>query len=851
MVKVLCPSTTKSVGHLEVITLHHNRDAAPDIVFHGLTGEVDSAMLRQAWAARRLASTLLVEDWLSCLAKCDIATGRIMIEFAVSAEREKSSFGLAFLVGMLAVALDTTPQESQAFTGEILEVTEVGAPPNVKHQQPLMMKLKQVAGLEAKTRACADAGCGILYYPFEYENAEIVRAELEYWPGVRPQACRLIPLNPRLPVASLLNLAINLAPLWRRLEDHANGPRFAFHLLEAMRISRNKGEFPEGIGRFLAGLRKQGTIDEKSDLTIRACFDRWRKACSPDKIPELLKAVISKDPSQPVDVASVEVASPDADVDIARWLSETRLTKGPELEPTLAILRTCRQLATDFGPYQNSARRLITEAAGLIGQAADSSLRTPTVQQLSKLLAICGGFIEQVKDIDSREITQLVSVLEKIYRTIEQIGLVGKEALQDFIASLLHQIHVASVVSAKGIPERDPKRLLQIEFSVVSPPETEMGHFKCVNHLQVAFKAGESVSCTMPSPVLLFDSSWQQCRSFSRRTSFALADDAMHRLPLSEMEVIQDLWNLGGARIGFRFPDANSFNVFWEPSLGPWPPSIDAQLFVLAMAKSGTMLQPRSIIDVGTGTGYLACAAHAIWPSIEKATLVESLPMSLALACANLTPRLTPGQQLYFHRARFQDLSPNSRADILICAPPYLPERPLVPEGIEMATNGTDLLEEIVSRGADWAREVWISFSSLAWREFSRSLLAAKRRYQSVAVLRRDFVPFRVPWLEPVTLREGGTEEGFAARLRYYEDILLHRGLIDVDSRAVEQRPEEYLAEHHPGRLLGKHVELHLDEGEEEQLDRILNTLRTQDSRGYRFWHEVRVVRLVAADKSN
>ena len=90
MVKVLCPSTTGGVGHLEVITLHHDRDAAPDIVFHGLTGEVDSAMLRQARAARRLASTLLVEDWLNCLAKCDIATGRIMIEFAESAEREQS-----------------------------------------------------------------------------------------------------------------------------------------------------------------------------------------------------------------------------------------------------------------------------------------------------------------------------------------------------------------------------------------------------------------------------------------------------------------------------------------------------------------------------------------------------------------------------------------------------------------------------------------------------------------------------------------------------------------------------------------------------------------------------------------
>ncbi len=253
------------------------------------------------------------------------------------------------------------------------------------------------------------------------------------------------------------------------------------------------------------------------------------------------------------------------------------------------------------------------------------------------------------------------------------------------------------------------------------------------------------------------------------------------------------------------------------------------------------------MIDVGTGTGYLAAAALTLWPSLEQITLVESLPMSLALACTNITPLLSPSQRPVYHRTRFQDLAQMDRADMITCAPPYLPDRPLVPEGIEMATNGTALLEYVVAHGPDRAREIWISFSALAWREFSRALLAVRSRYESVSVLRRDFVPFRIPWLEPLTIQEGGSEEYSSVRLRYYENILLRRGLIDLDSNAVEQRPEEYLAEHDPGRLLKEHLEFHLDPAEDKRLDRILCTLRDQDSRGYRFWHEVRCLRLVAA----
>lgn len=851
MVDVLAPSTTADIGQLEVITLRHDPDATRDIKFDGLTGEVDPLMKRQANLAQQLAASVLAEDWVRFLVKRDIATGGIVIKFATATKREQSSFGLAFLVGMLALALETAPRKKQAFTGAIRDIAVAETTRGSGGRQLLTAELQQVGGLEAKTRACADAGCGVLYYPFEIEHPDIARAELDYWPGVRPQACRLTPLNPRLAVASLLNLAIDLTPLWQRAEAQTNGPRFAFHLLEAMRASRHNDEFPEGVGQFLADLRTRNAIDEESDAGFRAQFQAWREACPPDNLPELLKAIVSKNPALPLDVPSVEDASPDAETDIAHWLNEAKMDSGAELMSKLAILHACRQLATDFGAYRPSARRLITEAIKLIEQSAEGIFRTrdpsKMVADLSRFLAFCGGFIARVQDIDASQLSQLTTILEKAFRIAEQLDKSGYQDLRRFVVSLLRQIYVARVVSASNTPENNPHNCLYSEFAVVSSPTPKVGRFTCINDLQVSFRAANTVSCTLPSPVLLMDSSLQRCHTFSRRTAFAVADDAMHRLPMSEMSIIFETEKQEGERIGFRFAGGKSFSVHWEPSLSPWPPSIDAQLFVAAMAKNASKIQPRSIIDVGTGTGYLAAAALTLWPSVEQITLVESLPMSLALACTNITPLLALSQHPVYHRARFQDLPKRDHADIITCAPPYLPDRPLVPEGIEMATNGTALLEYIVAHGPDRAREVWISFSVLAWREFSRAILAAKSRYHSVTVLSRDFVPFRIPWLEPLTVQEGGNEEYSSVRLRYYENILLHRGLIDLDSNAFEQRPEEYLAEHDPGRLLKEHLEVRHDRAEDERLDRILRTLRDQDSRGYRFWHEVRCLRLVAA----
>jgi hypothetical protein len=87
----------------------------------------------------------------------------------------------------------------------------------------------------------------------------------------------------------------------------------------------------------------------------------------------------------------------------------------------------------------------------------------------------------------------------------------------------------------------------------------------------------------------------------------------------------------------------------------------------------------------------------------------------------------------------------------------------------------------VVVRGARMSREIWLAFSVLAWPEFQRAIAQASNSYQRVEIVRRDFVPFRIPWLEPVPPEPGKDDTVFRERLRYYQQVLISRGLIDMD----------------------------------------------------------------------
>ncbi len=103
--------------------------------------------------------------------------------------------------------------------------------------------------------------------------------------------------------------------------------------------------------------------------------------------------------------------------------------------------------------------------------------------------------------------------------------------------------------------------------------------------------------------------------------------------------------------------------------------------------------------------------------------------------------------------------------DIVLCAPPYLPDRPWPDSRIEVATNGTALIEQVVRRAGSISKETWMVFSVFAWPEFQRALAQVPNTYRLIEVTRREFVPFRIPWLEPRPPEEDGNESDFMACL--------------------------------------------------------------------------------------
>ena len=110
----------------------------------------------------------------------------------------------------------------------------------------------------------------------------------------------------------------------------------------------------------------------------------------------------------------------------------------------------------------------------------------------------------------------------------------------------------------------------------------------------------------------------------------------------------------------------------------------------------------------------------------------------------------------------------------------------------------------------------------------------------SMHVMNRHFVPFRIPWLE----LEGDNVVADRQRLRYRDNVLQPRGLIDLDRGLSNASFRDYLEEHNPCRFVPDTIEVQ-NSVEDKSLYELLKMLRDGNSRGYRYWHEIRSVRLV------
>jgi hypothetical protein len=192
----------------------------------------------------------------------------------------------------------------------------------------------------------------------------------------------------------------------------------------------------------------------------------------------------------------------------------------------------------------------------------------------------------------------------------------------------------------------------------------------------------------------------------------------------------------------------DGISVFWKRSDELWPPSIDSFHMIKFLSKELGSSFFKSVLDVGSGTGFLG-----IWFAHHKKN-VDFLSLSdwllSPLFYSSLNSNYLKQQRnvvINYYLGLFTDwVNANQhikrKYDVLICNPPYLP----IYEGFEellykQTVAGTDLLKHIIEIGPIMADKVYIAFSDIALEDAHD---AAQRFKCELKELGSCEVPFRV-----------------------------------------------------------------------------------------------------------
>lgn len=212
-----------------------------------------------------------------------------------------------------------------------------------------------------------------------------------------------------------------------------------------------------------------------------------------------------------------------------------------------------------------------------------------------------------------------------------------------------------------------------------------------------------------------------------------------------------------GAEVSSRFMNGlvqiqyDGIKVLWHDSEEFWPPSIDT-IRMYENLKSDGVMKKRflSILDIGSGTGFLGISLAKHNPYIQKLYLSDWLLTPVVFSKINW--EINRGNKTHVSCIPLIGMEinwlnysfPVRPFDICICNPPYLPSLKNFPE-VRMSSTvaGTDLLEYIIKEGHKIARETYINFSSIAEKEAISAANKAKAKLVKIGESYK--VPFRVP----------------------------------------------------------------------------------------------------------
>lgn len=779
--------------------------------------------------------------------------------------QEGPSHGLAVLLAALSCVLGVPISQHSVITAQLeLPTGQAGE-----------ICLAPVTGIPSKAVAAGRSGLKCLYYHLRseasvYEDVAIKRHRIGYFRGEGGCVCLPIPLPRTMMWSSLINIGLDTPRLFHRLLEQ--GP--SAHLLVVELIQRllpsaltcpaSLEEYPLGAGAVVARLRGERRCPPCFPETLPLAYPILLARCPAAAVDDLLKLGISDDPGRAVKSeyrAWIRNDHPDPELNIDTMplpRSLTLLSHGTlrghidHTEAGHASSILCERL-----------HRLAHEPSG------DPSARFRALVYLCKT----AHALPEVSPEVLRKLIEAVTACSNRSDTSQQVQvkrigyLFSRRILAPGLACAPKPSHLTLVFGLEGLDQ-----------AAAGSPAGGSSVVPIINPLTVRYVGQDGLDVRLRSPVLLVECA-RALGSYCRRAGFVDADDTLARLPATDASAISQRFG-GGARIEFCLQrpsdtEARRVGVWWDPTLTPFPPAIDSQFLAASLQRwcheRGERGDIHSLMDVGCGTGFLAAVAAYLFQAVQRITLIDQDSLTVNIAHDNLNSAVyrmpehgaeerydavAPHAAIQSWGGDFVRYQPFARHHLLVCNPPYLPELQMTDTGMERATNGTRLLEDVVQRGPELARHCMLAFSAMAWPEFEEALARMRRRYRRITVYSRQLVPLRLPPIEPIYPEENRRDEPRAAqrqfirRRDYYESTLMAPGrdLIDLDDGRWRQDLGTR-ATNSQVRLFnrGPDGDRFVD-ASGMTADIYENQVRTllDDSRGFRFWHESRVVLLDA-----
>ena len=286
---------------------------------------------------------------------------------------------------------------------------------------------------------------------------------------------------------------------------------------------------------------------------------------------------------------------------------------------------------------------------------------------------------------------------------------------------------------------------------------------------EISYNCHSAGTLTVKSPELLWD-----CHCDTPSTKQSHFKCPIHSQSLGEE--VERRFSTGYVLIRHR-----NIEFYWRAGQELWPPSIDSFYMMESMEADGLFTKKyNSVLDVGSGTGFLGIMTACCNPYITEMTLSDWL----------LTPYLYGTANWFLNRKNREHISLKANTalftgglgslvkpyDIAICNPPYLPLLDGFDEiGLESTVAGTDLLADIISRNKTLANKIYLQFSSLSKPEAQIAQKKAGVKLRPVG--KERLVPFRMKILWErsdyldVLVKERGLVEKENSRHRFWHKL--------------------------------------------------------------------------------